>query len=62
MQEDENMRIRNDASRASLRSELQRIIDALDAQNMFQAAAYASMAVDCLDRSHPGPDAIGSQA
>jgi hypothetical protein len=52
------MQVQNDECHMRLRSELQRIIDALDAQRLFQAAAYASMAVDCLDRVRPPHDAI----
>jgi hypothetical protein len=58
MQEVENMQVQNDDSHMRLRSELQRIIDALEAQRLYQAAAYASMAVDCLDRLRPGRDVL----
>ena len=53
MQEVEHMQAENDDSHVRLRSELQRIIDALNAQGLYHAAAYASMAVDCLDRISP---------
>ena len=51
------MQAENDDSHVRLRSELQRIIDALDAQGLYHAAAYASMAVDCLDRIQRDGDA-----
>jgi hypothetical protein len=59
MQKVENMQVQNDQVPISVRCELERIIVALEALRLFQAAAYASMAADCLDRIDPGRDAVG---
>lgn len=57
-----NMPVENDASYSRVRLELERLIDELDTLGLFQAAAYASMAADCLDRARASRYPFGPNA